>query len=356
MSNSFTSPPVLVDPARPTAGLTIRSEEASRLGDMQNYAFAHAGTHDCVNQFWDAGVWEYSTNSMTSVCEWYIPHPSEEHTEFKLRLMAYSNPAGGTAQITLTFPLSGNSYSSPAVSITDTSRFNSVFDVLTATVTAVETETVAILTLKLNAPSSGVIEVAGLAGSWTALGSPLSAGALGQYGQEFIPMGAGRLGDDKPLSSRFGVDSLANITELRKRGRVLLNWSGVSDSDTQSSIYQAAQGLGTADPALLFSLAHLSLGMNHNDLNVDIFINVANLSSGSIEVEIFGYRFNITNNGWSSYGVDLRIPEHELSSDFRLSMYRVGLEEGQINQDNLLSGAVSTTSDPYIKGLAIIAV
>ena len=52
MSNSFTSPPVLVDPARVTAGLTIRSEEASRLADMNNYTFATHGTPgtvgDCI--------------------------------------------------------------------------------------------------------------------------------------------------------------------------------------------------------------------------------------------------------------------------------------------------------------------
>ena len=39
MANSFTSPPVLVDPARVTAGLTIRAEEMRRLGDMVNYSF-----------------------------------------------------------------------------------------------------------------------------------------------------------------------------------------------------------------------------------------------------------------------------------------------------------------------------
>ena len=43
MSNSFTSPGLLVDPARLTSGLTIRSDELERIGDMQNYAFAVGG-------------------------------------------------------------------------------------------------------------------------------------------------------------------------------------------------------------------------------------------------------------------------------------------------------------------------
>ena len=355
MSNSFTSPPVLVDPARTTAGLTIRSEEAARIGDQQNYTFAHCGTHDCVSQFWNAEAWEYSTTTMTKVCEWYIPHPSEEHLEFKFRLAAYTSVSGGQAQITLTFPLSGNSYSSSITTISDTSRFNNVFEELTVNVTAVETETVAILELKLKAATSGIIEVASISGRWSPLSSPLSAGLLGQFGQDFVPAGASRLGNDLPLTSRFGVDSLSNIQELRKRGRTLLSWSGVEISDV-INFKQAAKGLGSTDPALLYSIAHLSSGMNLNSLNVDVFINVANLSSGSIEVDIFGYRFSITSNGWSSFGVDLRTAEHELSSDFRYSVYKVGLEQSIVNQDNLLSGSTPISSNAYIKGLVIIAV
>jgi len=83
LSNSFTSPPVLVDPARVTAGLTIRSEEASRLADMNNYTFAHVGCGNVISQAWHDEVFQFDSTSMTDVCEWIVPRPSAEHVEFK---------------------------------------------------------------------------------------------------------------------------------------------------------------------------------------------------------------------------------------------------------------------------------
>ena len=231
MTNSFTSPPVLVDPARTTAGLTIRSEELSRIGDMSNYSFAHTGCGTVISQAWDDQVWPFSTNSMTDVCEWYAPHPSEEHVEFKLRVMAHSSVAGNTAKATITFPTTGNSYFSTAT-ITDTARFGSSFTEITVAISAVEPDRYAIVKLSLQAASGAVIYVAGVQGNWSPLSSPLAARALDQYGAEFIPAGASRLGNDLPLTSRFGVDTLSNIDLMRQRGRVLLSWSGVEDSDT----------------------------------------------------------------------------------------------------------------------------
>ena len=38
MSNSYSSPPSLVDPSRVTAGLTLRATEISKLGELQNYS------------------------------------------------------------------------------------------------------------------------------------------------------------------------------------------------------------------------------------------------------------------------------------------------------------------------------
>ena len=76
MSNSFTSPPVLVDPARVTAGLTISSEEVSRLGDMVNYSFAHVGCGNVISQAWHDDVFLFENTTMTDVCEWIVPRPS----------------------------------------------------------------------------------------------------------------------------------------------------------------------------------------------------------------------------------------------------------------------------------------
>lgn len=352
MTNSFTSPPVLVDPARLTSGLTIRSQEAQRLADMQNYAFAYGGSGDVLNQAWDAEVFEFTTTSMTDVCQWYIPHPSEEHIEFKLRLSSFSTVSGSTAKCTIQFPLSGNSYSATAT-ITDSSRFNSVFDVITVPISAVEDELYAIVTLSLQAASGATIEVSAVQGSWSPLTSPLASRALDQYGEEVIPQGQSRLGVDLPLSSRFGVETLNNITQMRKRPRTLLNWSGVFTSSSNP-----AKGLGSTDPQILFSEVALSAGLNLIGLDVDIFINAVNIGGSPLLVDVFGHRLSIPLNGWNSIGVDVREPEDsERSNDFRLSMHRAGLMDTPNNADVLLSASnLITANPPYIKGIAIMGV
>ena len=352
MSNSYTSPPVLVDPARMTSGLTIRSDELSRLGDMQNYAFAYGGCHDAVNQAWDAEVFEYDSTSLADVCEWWIPHPSEEHVEFKFRLSASTSVAGSQAKVTLTFPLSGNSYSA-TTTITDSSRFASVFDVITVAISAVEDELYAKCTLSLQASTGATISVAAVQGSWTPLASPLATRALDQYGSLFIPMGADRLGDDEALTARFGVDTLSNITQLRRRPRTLLNWSGVFSHSATST---PAKGLGSKDAELLFSEVALSSGMNLNDLDIDIQINAVNITTPLV-INAFGYRLAVSNNGWNSFGLDLRLPETDRSGDFKLSMYRVGVDDTIVNTEAFLSASnLITSNPPYIKGINIMGV
>lgn len=352
MTNSFTSPPVLVDPARLTSGLTIRSQEAQRLADMQNYAFAYGGSGDVLNQAWDAEVFEFTTTSMTDVCQWYIPHPSEEHVEFKLRLSSFSTVSGSTAKCTIQFPLSGNSYYATAT-ITDSSRFNSVFDVITVPISAVEDEPYVLITLSLQAASGATIEVSAVQGSWSPLTSPLASRALDQYGEEVIPQGQNRLGVDLPLSSRFGVETLNNITQMRKRPRTLLNWSGVFASSSSP-----AKGLGSTDPQILFSEVALSAGLNLIGLNVVVFINTENVGVSPLLVDVFGYRLSLPLNGWNVISVDLREPELvDRSNDFRLSMHRVGLMDTPNNADVLLSASnLITANPPYIKGIAIMGV
>lgn len=352
MSNTYTTPPLLVDPARLTSGLTVRSTELSRLGDMQNYAFAYGGCGDVVNQAWSSEAFEFNSTSMTDVCQWYIPHPSEEHIEFKFRLSAYTSVAGSQAKVTITFPTTSNSYTS-TITITDTSRFNSAFDVATVTLGAVEADERAILTLSLQASAGATIEVAAIQGSWSPLASPLAARALDQYEEEFIPFGATRLGADYPLPARFGVDSINNLGHLRKRGRTLLNWSGVFSS---SSTPAPAKGLGVSDAELLSSEVAIPGGLNVVGLKIIILINAVNITTSKV-FDIMGYPITVSSNGWSAHERDIRSPELERSQDFKLSMYRVGLDSTPLNQSNLLSISNPLSGSPeYIQGLSIIGV
>ena len=359
MSNSFTSPPVLVDPARVTAGLTIRSEEISRLGDMVNYSFAHVGCGNVISQAWHDDVFIFENTTMTDVCEWIVPRPSAEHVELKVRLMASCTVSGGgLAKITVSSPISGHS-DSTTITITDTSRFQSVFNVITVAISSVEQEQYAEVTLSLDAPSGGQIEVAGVQANWSPLASPLATRALDQYNSEFIPMGANRLGADLPLTSRFGVDMLNDITMMRPRGRVLFSWSGVEESKLDSSSRAAAKGLGVFDTQLMYSDAVSFDGMPENDLDVDVWFYVENYDAADpLVVDVFGYRFTMAQAGWNSFGVPVRVQELPRSVEFRLPMYRTGLDETDNNQSNLLTNVDrrQSNNDPYVSGFMIVGV
>jgi hypothetical protein len=352
MSNSYTSPPTLVDPGRVTASLTLRATEMSRLGDLQNYIFATGGTSDVLNQYWDLDVFEANDTSDTTVCEWYIPRPSNIHNELKVRVGAHQTH-GGVATVVLTFPTSANTYSQ-STTITDSSRFQSAFNEVSINVTGNETDERIKLSLQLRSTAPGYVQMAFIEARWTPLSSPLTTGALTQGADSFIPQGVSRLGADPPLTARFGVETLENLTMLRKRGRTLYQWSGARTSRAGSD---PAQGVGIFDPQVMFSNVALYGGMNQIDgLEVDVFIDVVNYSVGSF-IDIFGQRLSITSNGWNQYSLKLRLEEVTLSDEFRLSMYQVGIDD-TLNNSNLLLSINNkiNTSPLYIRAISIIGV
>lgn len=355
MSNSFTSPPLLTDPARCTAGLTIRTTEIARLADSQNYSFAYGGTSNVVSQSWVESCFRFNDTSSTKVCEWYIPRPSREHNSFVFRLSAFASASGSQFTAELTFPLSGNTYSTTDT-ITDNGRYSSQFDPVTVSITADEAEEYCILSLYLQCASSGIIDVCEVQASWNDLPSPLSAGVLQQASDDFIPQGQSRQGADLPLTARFGVQTLRNITTLRKRGRVLLNWSGAFDS---ASFSLPPIGLGIGEQQLLYSMVALFAGMREEGLEIDVFLRVVNLGVGqTLNVDVFGHRLSCIQNGWNSFGLGvISSPDYYLSGDVGLDMYRVGIDETPSNQVNLLSiDNRQLDSVPYIQAISIIGV
>ncbi len=354
MSNSYTSPPTLVDPARTTAGLTLRTTELSRLGDLQNYAFGVGGCGDVLNQYWDEDVYEINSTSYVIACEWRIPRPSNVHNELKVRLGAHTTTAGGSFRVGITFPTSLSKYTSSAVTITDSSRFGSAFEEATITVTGTETDLEVKLSLEVQAVSPGYVQLAFIQAGWTELSSPLSTGSLAQGSDSFIPQGISRLGADLPLTARFGVETLANITTLRKRGRTLFQWAGSQNARAGNT---PAQGLGIFDPQVMFSNVALYGGMNQiDDLEVKVFLDVVNYSAGSV-IDIFGHRLSITSGGLNEFSLKLRLDEIDLSDEFNLSMYRVGLDETPNNESLLLSVNNKINTSPlYIRAISIIGV
>lgn len=360
MSNSYTSPPVLTDSSRVTAGQTIRTTEIARLADLQNYCFAVGGTHNVISQTFDDACFVQNATSFTTMIEYYIPILSRSHNDLNIRVSGFCATAGSQIKATLTFPTSTNTYST-TITITDSSRYGSVFNSGTITKASTETEEFAILSFDVKAPTGDEVEILGIQANWSLLSSPLPSGVQAVGSSRYIPQGATRQSADKPLTARFGVETLENITTLRRRGRSLVSWSGVANASSSSGLSIAANppvGLGIGDQYLTFSEVALFSGMNEIDgLQVQIFLKAENITApATISVEIFSYRFTLTANGWSSFNAILIRSEIERSNEFGLSMYRVGVMESETNRTNLLSGLNPIASTPYISALSIIGV
>ena len=293
------------------------------------------------------------------MCSWYIPRLSRSHNELKVRISGYCGSSGAQVRLTLTFALSGNTYTD-TITITDTTRYGGVFDVATITALSSETESFAYLTMEAKAAASNEIEILGIQANWSPLTSPLAAGVHYIGNAEFIPQAQNRQAADQPLSSRFGVETLRNISTLRTRGRVLLNWSGVRNASSSSPLSLAANppvGLGHGDQYYMYSEVALFSGMNELDLTVNLFANVVGLGVGqSITIDIFSHRLTFSLNGWNSYSLTLIREELERSNEFGLSMYRVGVDVSDTNANALLSAVNPIASTPYITGLSIIGV
>lgn len=360
MSNSFSSSPQLVDPSRTTALQTIRSIEIARLADLQNYCFATCGTSNVISQAFDNSCFITDSTSFVEMARYTIPRISRSHSELNIRISAFCGTAGSQIKATVSFFISSNTYSA-TLTITDTSRYSSAFNAAFITIPSSETEEFAIVTFEAKAPSSDEIEVLNIQANWSAKSSPLAAGLHYQGTKEFVPVGANRQGDDLPLSSRFGVDALNNITTIRQRGRVLLNWSGVENASSSQALQFAAnppRGIGFGDQGNLSSLVALPFGINEiDDLTINIFAYVVGLSvSGSLTIEIFGHRMTFNNNGWNSYSIGVFRTEDFLSDEFGLSMYQVGIDQSDLNALALLSINNKIATTAYIQSLSIIGV
>ena len=254
MSNSFTSSPTLVDPSRLTASQTIRSTEIARLSDLANYCFATGGTYNCVSQLYDDNSFCTNSTSFINMAQWLIPRISNAHNTLIVNLQAFCpTAANATAELDLDF---GTVKYTTQVSITDQGRYNASFNTGTILVTGSQNEDHAILKLSLKAPTGQEVVLLGIQANWQALTSPLTTGELGQQNDIFTPQGQTRQGIDKPLSSRWGVEMLENINTLRRRPRVLFNWSGVENTSSSSAISvrgAAPKAIGRGDLSSFYS-------------------------------------------------------------------------------------------------------
>ena len=363
MSNSFTSPPTLVDPGRVTASRTIRTTEVSRLGDLSNYCFAVGGTSNVLSQTWDDSCFRQDdSSSFVPMCEWYIPSLSSSHQQLDIILSAWSSGGGGVARFTLDY---GSATYTTDITITDTSRYSSGFDKGTITLTATQNEFAARLIMSVKAPVGDEVEVLGVMASWVALTSPLPTGELFHTLSRYTPQGVNRLGADLPLSARFGVETLENINTLRRRPRVLFSWSGVEGASSSLPISDAAappRTIASGDLLAMSTPVALFPGMIE-DVTLDIYAYLNVKQNGgtftSLEVDVLGQRLTCTSTGWSTFTLDFRADEYFRSSEFGLSMYRVGPDYTRHNMSTLFIFGADMDGGgylPYLAGLTIVGV
>lgn len=365
MSNSFTSDPTLVDPGRLTASQTIRTTEIARLSDLANYCFATGGAYNVISQLYDDNSFCTNSNTFISMAEWRIPRISNLHNTLVINLQAFCpTAANATAEIDLDF---GSVKYTTQISLTDEGRYNASFSSGTITATGVHADETAIVKLSLKAPTGQEVVLLGIQANWQALTSPLTTGELGQHNNTFTPQGQTRQGTDKPLSSRWGVEMLNNLNTLRRRPRVLFNWSGVEGISSGSGISSAGaapRAIATGDLNSMFSESAIFPGMR-DDSTLDLTAYVHVIQNGGsytpISIDLLGERITMNSTGWTTHTLNFRLDELPRSDDFGLSVYRVGPDESAHNLTQLFIFGVdmdggSGTYLPYVAGLTIIGV
>ena len=358
MSNTFTSTPTLVDPSRVTAGLTIRAQEISRLSDLSNYCFAEGGSHNVVSQMYDDLCFIQDSTSFVTMCQWYVPRISNHHNTLKLTIAGYNTGGASAGTVRANYQIGSSLYSAD-ISITDTGRYSSSFNTGTITITGTETDFAGKLDLQLKAPTGQELVILSVQAHWEALSSPLPTGELAQTTNKYIPYGLNRVAADQALSARWGVQMLRNITTLRKRPRVLFNWSGVDNASSSLAITAAGappRGIGRGDLSSFYSEAAIFAGtVEDNDLTFKVYINLKNAGATSIDFNIMGNTFTLSAAGWSEHTLDLiDLEELPRSDQFGLSMYKVGVDD--TNYNVVSSPIFAPTVYPYIAGLTIVGV
>ena len=364
MSNSFTSPPLLTDASRVVAGQTIRTTEIARLADSSNYAFAVGGTSNVLSQTWDDSTFRQDGTSFVEMCQWYIPQISSSHQTLNIILSAFCATAGAQAKFSLT--LGSNTYTT-TLTITDTSRYSSAFVSGTINITAFQNEFAGLLKMEVKAPSGGEVEVLGVMANWSPLTSPLATGQHFHQLSEYIPQGQTRLSADLPLSSRTGVELINNINTLRRRPRVLFNWSGVTGVSSGSSISSAGavvQAIGAGDLNSMLSESAIFPGIKDDStLDITAYVNVKQDggSYSALSIDLLGDRITMSSTGWTTHTLNFRLDELPRSNQFGLSMYRIGPDDSEHNRIHLyitgtdIDGSGGTFKS-YIAGLTIIGV
>ena len=175
-----------------------------------------------------------------------------------------------------------------------------------------------------------------------------------------MPFGINRVGNDYPLSSRWGVNARNNVELLRKRPVVYLTWSGVQNLDSApTSIDDPAppKYLGIGDIDVLAAPIHIPTEAVLGDTyEINVALLIGDLPAGySVSYFVLGSEIEISANGWHVETVRVLIDRDEaMSRALSLNIYRVGPDNDPINLSNLAS--LNTYASPNLPKVKAICV
>ena len=327
MSNSYTSPPTLADPATVTAGQPITELAPSRMGDLQNYIAAVGGCINLVSQCWDNGVFASSSATQINVLRYRVPAISRAHRQIKVYIVAKAFTAAGSIEIEVDDGTSTLYNNVACPTGLQTLTYTLTFPGVTLASDMIDLE------VDIINGSGGSIEIRTIMAEWSTITSPITT-IMESGSLTYRPMGINRLSTPLPLSSRFGVNTINNIVMMRKRARVFLSWAGCLNIPNTS---QCSKGIGIGDIPILFSDSFIPDGVKDDDdfkIYAEIYVEQATVLD-PMTVLIMGNRIEISSNGWSQHELDLNPDPIASSGRYGLPMYRVGFDDAAVNQSNL---------------------
>ena len=352
MSNSYTSPPDLPNLNTLIAGREIQSTALQRMGELINYSHAFGSTTNTISQTFDDNTCVRDVASSAILCRWRVPCISSAHSSMTFHFDASVTTGTGLVILTIT---DGVTIGTQTVFITATSTTYHTTTVTYSGSTSVDTLEV---TMALEAPSGGEVEVFTITGCWDSLSSPIAAGIAERLTGDITPMGINRLGASNALSSRVALNFKETIETLRKRPRVIWCWSGITNaSGAGATAAQGPKALGVGDlPTIhigqLFQGRLEITGLN----KVNLAVYAVGITTKDIEFDFMGAHVVISSNGWTSLTIDPDVDSLVEFNDAQLPIYPISFDLSPWNQGpdspfidvTKATGATTAPIIPYI--------
>lgn len=343
MSNSYNVNSILCDPASTVAGRKVTFETPERMSNALNYAFAAGNCENVLSHAFADRVFITDQITYVEMAEYRIPLVSLEHDEIEFIVNYRTHGSVTNCNIKFTLTIGVTNFTS-TLSLSSTTNGFANND-LTITYPS-GNHYYGTLKVELQANSASEIEIFSIMAYFKPLSSPLSAGRKNQYNTStyITPFGTTRTTAQNAFTSRFAHNMIDSISEVRKRLKSLVTWSGVYN--TSSTLYPNADEAATS--VIYVGVGHMNIlngfpllpsGFENLDFNkLELHVRAI----GDVDFTFFGQSLSInqassTSVGWHTF--DLEIDNAELLEmcDSRLPYYKATFDQVEENRDNLIS-------------------